>query len=145
MNDFVNDLEYKIVSKRYYDVSELNDELIKLVDSYADSYEPPTSSPQNGKFTSLTTELKKVTGICPNDGQYTVGWVITPGDAENPNTAKVKIQTCECNCMDQNEHVKLSNSYELTAALIDTSEYLKSDRSAVNIYETDIQKIINHS
>ena len=45
MNDFVNDLEYKIVSKRYYDVSELNDELIKLVDSYADSYESPTSNP----------------------------------------------------------------------------------------------------
>ncbi len=146
MNDFVNDLEYKIVSKRYYDVSELNDELIKLVDSYADSYsnESPAPDTTNGKFNSLTTVLKKTTGICPNGGQYTVGWVITPGDAENPNTAKVKIQTCECNCMDENEHVKLSNSYELTAALIDTSEYLKSDRSAVNIYETDIQKIIRY-
>lgn len=140
MNDFVNDLEYKIVSKRYYDVSELNDELIKLVDSYADSYEPPTSNPQNGKFTSLTTELKKVTGICPNGGQYTVEWTIKPGD--DPNTAKVKIGKCECDCID--EHVQLTSSYELTAALIDTSEYLKSDRSAVNIYETDIQKIIRY-
>ena len=27
MTDFVNDLEYKIVSKRYYDINELNDAL----------------------------------------------------------------------------------------------------------------------
>ncbi len=144
MNDFVNDLEYKIVSKRYYDVSELNDELIKLVDSYADSYsnESPAPDTTNGKFNSLTTVLEKTTGICPNGGQYTVRWVISPGGAENPNTAKVKIQTCECNCMDENEHVKLSNSYELTAALIDTSEYIKSGRSAEELYDEEIKKLV---
>ena len=31
MTDFVNDLEYKIVSKRYYDINELNDELVEYV------------------------------------------------------------------------------------------------------------------
>ncbi|WP_044973706.1 leucine-rich repeat domain-containing protein [Ruminococcus sp. HUN007] len=139
MNDFVNDLEYRIVSKRYYDVNELNNELVGLVEAVSDSRNADANViTSDGKFQRLEEKIKEAAGICPNGGQYTVEWTIKPGD--DPNTAKVKIGKCECDCID--EHVQLSSSYEFTAALIDTSEYLKSGRAPEEIYETEIEKLV---
>ncbi|WP_044973707.1 leucine-rich repeat protein [Ruminococcus sp. HUN007] len=143
MNDFVNDLEYKIVSKRYYDVTELNDELEGLVEAASDSFTPSVDvKNKDGIFLRLEEEITDAAGICPNGGKYTVKWAITPGSAEDPNTAKVKIEQCECDCMDD-EHIQLSSSYEFTAALIDTSEYVKSGRTIEDIYRTEIEKLLD--
>ncbi|MBP1592414.1 MAG: prepilin-type N-terminal cleavage/methylation domain-containing protein [Oscillospiraceae bacterium] len=139
MNDFVNDLEYKIVSKRYYDINELNDELTGLVEAASDSRKANANvTSSDGKFQLLEEKITEAAGICPNGGQYTVEWTIKPGD--DPNTAKVKIGKCECDCID--EHVQLTSSYEFTAALIDTSEYLKSGRSPEDVYKSEIEKLV---
>ncbi|MBR6924575.1 MAG: prepilin-type N-terminal cleavage/methylation domain-containing protein, partial [Oscillospiraceae bacterium] len=44
MTNFVNDLEYEIVSRRYYDIEELNAELVKYVEANMDSVDKKSES-----------------------------------------------------------------------------------------------------
>ncbi|MBP0960935.1 MAG: prepilin-type N-terminal cleavage/methylation domain-containing protein, partial [Oscillospiraceae bacterium] len=146
MNSFINDLEYKIVSRRYYDVDELNRELVGVVDEASvemNSSMVPVN--EDGKFKSLTENITETTGICPNGGHYTINWVITPGGDENPNTAKVKLASCVCDCMnDDDRNVQLSSEHEFTASLISRADYLKSMLSEEDTYKKEIQKIIDY-
>lgn len=122
MNSFLDDIEYKIVSKRYYDVGNLNDELIEFVDSVTDSYNSVDS-----------THINDATGICPNGGHYTVKWLIDP-DEQNPNSAKVKVIT-SCDCMKENEE----HERKQTAVFVSTTPYIYNGNG---VSEEEI-KIIN--
>ncbi len=142
MSGFLNDLEYKIVSKRYYDIDELNKELVGVAEAAADSLTstPVVSTGDDGKFASLEETITDAKGICPNGGHYTIEWTIKPGDSDNANTAKVDIKMCECDCM--HEHVHLEKSYVFTAALISKSDYLKSNVPIDETYKNYILEII---
>ncbi len=145
MSGFVNDFEYIIVSKRYYDIDDLNGELVKYVESKADSVDEEHQSSDNddGTFKSLSEKLKSASGVCPNGGSYTIEWEIEP---YTDNTAKVHIHSCKCNCMDGDntvEYVK-EKALSFTAALITSSEYIKSGLSQDQIYENEIIKIIDY-
>jgi len=118
MTGFVNDLEYKVVSKRFYDISDLNSELTSVVLSYGDIKSGPVS---NGNEFS-------VSGVCPNGGDYTFKWQITPENASDEHSvqsARVQLGKgseangyfCECSCMGEEEHVK-KEGHRFTAALI---------------------------
>ncbi|MBR3535308.1 MAG: leucine-rich repeat protein [Oscillospiraceae bacterium] len=126
MESFLNDMEYKIVSKRYYDVRNLNDELIDLVDSKSDSY----------KLSDNNQGMTEAIGICPNGGHYTVNWAIT-SDNNNSNSAKVVVKT-RCDCMEaNNEHER-----EQTAVFVSATPYV-SKGNGVSDEERKIDEIIN--
>lgn len=146
MNNLINDIEYKIVSKRYYDVSELNDELVKLVDSASDNNNASDDVHNNddGTFGMLTESITEATGICPNGGHYTITWTITPNASDS---ATFEVTECKCDCMHDDEPVRLdfkNNSYKFTAALITRAVYLKSDLTIEEIYKKDIEGIVKY-
>ena len=147
MTNFVNDLEYEIVSRRYYDIEELNAELVKYVEANMDSVDKKSESKDNedGTFESLTETVTSAVGSCPNGGSYKIEWVIKPGEEDNPNSARVHIAECICDCMeDDDDKVHVQTSYDFTAALIASSEYIKSQYSPEQIYEEEMLKIVDY-
>jgi len=130
MNSFVNDLEYKVVSKRFYDINDLNTELAGVVRSYGeiDSWSENGTEIKcgDGQVPPPGSEMQ-VSDVCPNGGKYTLKWTITATEDENRLvSAKVNfgvvrsdIKVCECDCMKENNRVSVE-THEFTAALIST-------------------------
>lgn len=142
MTDFVNDLEYKIVSKRYYDINELNDELVGYVKN-SSAVEPEIESKETDN--SRTTSVKAK--ICPNDGTYELSWTISPNiDSKSGETdiytAKVNVSECVCKCVGTGENAVVHTGHEFTAALV-ASEYIDSGKTPEQKYEEIINIIIN--
>ena len=132
MTDFVNDLEYKIVSKRYYDISELNDELVEYVKN-SSAVEPKIeyTETDNGRKTSVEAK------ICPNDGTYKLSWTISPNIDSESNmtdiyTANVKVSDCVCKCV-TGENSVVHTGHDFTAALV-ASEYIDSGKTPEDKY-----------
>lgn len=141
MTDFVNDLEYKIVSKRYYDINELNDELVGYVKN-SSAVEPEIESKETDN--SRTTSVKAK--ICPNDGTYELSWTISPNiDSKSGETdiytAKVNVSECVCKCVGTGENAVVHTGHEFTAALV-ASEYIDSGKTQEQKYEEIINIII---
>ena len=141
MTDFVNDLEYKIVSKRYYDINELNDELVGYVKN-SSAVEPEIESKETDN--SRTTSVKAK--ICPNDGTYELSWTISPNidsksDETDIYTAKVNVSECVCKCVGTGENAVVHTGHEFTAALV-ASEYIDSGKTPEQKYEEIINIII---
>ena len=143
MTDFVNDLEYKIVSKRYYDINELNDELVGYVKN-SSAVEPEIESKETDN--SRTTSVKAK--ICPNDGTYELSWTISPNiDSKSGETdiytAKVNVSECVCKCVGTGENAVVHTGHEFTAALV-ASEYIDSGKTPEQKYEEIINIIIEN-
>lgn len=141
MTDFVNDLEYKIVSKRYYDINELNDELVEYVKN-SSAVEPKIeyTETDNGRKTSVEAK------ICPNDGTYKLSWTISPNIDSESNvtdiyTANVKVSDCVCKCV-TGENSVVHTGHDFTAALV-ASEYIDSGKTPEQKYEEIINGIID--
>ena len=129
MTDFVNDLEYKIVSKRYYDINELNDALENCIKE------------AGGERTSDS----KIKGICPNGGEYALSWSITPGKPDENSkiyTAKVEVSNCVCECLGTDENAVVHTGHEFTAALV-SSEYFDDGKTIEDKYNEIIEGIID--
>lgn len=145
MTDFVNDLEYKIVSKRYYDINELNDALENCIKE------------AGGERKSDS----KIKGICPNGGEYALSWTIKPigeeeskvysasvkvgvsksfNDKTKSDTEKVSCCWCSC-CHDEDEINKtvFVKTHELTASLIN-NEY---QENPINKIKSEIENSEN--
>lgn len=129
MTDFVNDLEYKIVSKRYYDINELNDALENCIKE------------AGGERKSDS----KINGICPNGGEYALSWTITPGKPDENSkiyTAKVEVSNCVCECLGTDENAVVHTGHEFTAALV-SSEYFDDGKTIEDKYNEIIEGIID--
>ncbi|MGN0581585.1 MAG: leucine-rich repeat protein [Oscillospiraceae bacterium] len=142
MTDFVNDLEYKIVSKRYYDISELNDELVEYVKN-SSAVEPEIKYTETDNSRTTSVEAK----ICPNDGTYKLSWTISPNiDSESGvtdiYTANVNVSDCVCKCV-TGENSVVHTGHEFTAALV-ASEYIDSGKTPEQKYEEIINIIIEN-
>ena len=135
MQNFVNDLEYRIVSRRYYDINELNDALENCIIE------------AGGEKTSEDVESgvdSKIKGICPNGGGYTLSWTITPDEPnENSNiyTAEVKVSDCKCECVGTGENSVVHAGHEFTATLV-SSEYIDEGKTIEDKYKEIIDRII---
>lgn len=141
MTDFVNDLEYKIVSKRYYDISELNDELVEYVKN-SSAVEPEIKYTETDNSRTTSVEAK----ICPNDGTYKLSWTISPNIDSESNvtdiyTANVKVSDCVCKCV-TGENSVVHTGHDFTAALV-ASEYIDSGKTPEQKYEEIINGIID--
>lgn len=137
MTDFVNDLEYKIVSKRYYDISELNDELVEYVKN-SSAVEPEIKYTETDNSRTTSVEAK----ICPNDGTYKLSWTISPNiDSESGvtdiYTANVNVSDCVCKCV-TGENSVVHTGHDFTAALV-ASEYIDSGKTPEQKYEEIIR------
>lgn len=140
MTDFVNDLEYKIVSKRYYDINELNDELVEYVKN-SSAVEPEIKYTETDNSRTTSVEAK----ICPNDGTYKLSWTISPNIDSESNvtdiyTANVKVSDCVCKCV-TGENSVVHTGHDFTAALV-ASEYIDSGKTPEDRYEEIINGII---
>lgn len=141
MTDFVNDLEYKIVSKRYYDISELNDELVEYVKN-SSAVEPKIEYTETDNSRKTSVEAK----ICPNDGTYKLSWNISPNIDSESNvtdiyTANVNVSDCVCKCV-TGENSVVHTGHDFTAALV-ASEYIDSGKTPEQKYEEIINGIID--
>ncbi|MBE6852078.1 MAG: prepilin-type N-terminal cleavage/methylation domain-containing protein [Ruminococcus sp.] len=144
MNDFVNDIEYSIVSRRYYDVEELNRSLVGMVEKAAKSeLEPETVVSKNDTvITSILTTVTSVDGICPNGGKYSFGWEIIPQEVsgEAMPTARVDVNRCTCDC---GEEALYMEGHEFTAALVSDTGYTEEVRNEEEIFKDQIDITID--
>ncbi|MDD6825955.1 MAG: leucine-rich repeat protein [Oscillospiraceae bacterium] len=126
MQNFVNDLEYRIVSRRYYDADDLDKGLADYVKSY--SADIGTSEIEHGK--EFTVE-----GLCPNHGKYYLKWVF---DNKTDNSIEVTVgvynekagtNVCWCDCFsdtksgekETNEDTVMVSTHMFTASLISSN------------------------